>query len=157
MNVIPIVVIVPLAENESDALGEAEEILEVSAVDPYGEGEWNEEGMWESYALGWDSFESPVNIVTGEKVDAVQLKNLEVENFFFSQGSYAEYIGDEEDDDEEVIENEMDFLPEALILSDGTWVDSYSLSEGDDWKTYFMETLKSLPGDNWLVFVKAAI
>lgn len=158
MKIIPTVVIIPIAEDEGDAATQAEEILEISAIEPYGEGELNENGIWESFAVGWLSEDLPVNKETGDEEDTIQIKNLDVDDFFLKKGTYAEDFGEEyeDDDDEEIEEEEAPFIPEALVMPDGKWMDSYSLSEGIDWKDYFMETMHGLAEDNWLVFIEAA-
>lgn len=147
MTIISTVVIIPNAEDESDAIGQAEELLEVSAIQPYGEGPFNENGVWESFAVGWLDYGMPVNNETDEEMEAIQVKHFDVDDFFLADNE-DEY--DDTDDDEPV------FLPEALVLPDGKWMDEDTLDEGVNWKEYFMETMHGLAGDNWLVFIEAA-
>lgn len=153
MKMIPTVVIIPIADDESDAVYQAEELLELSAIDPYGKGKLNENGRWESFAVGWYGYGygTPYNEETEEEIEeAIQFKTLDADGFFLQQGNYAVPV---EDDDDSA---EPEFIPEALVLPDGKWVDAYDLSEGIDWKNYFMETMHGLAGDNWLVFIVAA-
>lgn len=147
MTIISTVVIIPNAEDESDAIGQAEELLEVSAIQPYGEGPFNENGVWESFAVGWLDYGMPVNNETDEEMEAIQVKHFDVDDFFLADNE-DEY--DDTDDDEPV------FIPEALVLPDGKWMDEDTLDEGVNWKEYFMETMHGLAGDNWLVFIEAA-
>lgn len=147
MTIISTVVIIPNAEDESDAIGQAEELLEVSAIQPYGEGPFNENGVWESFAVGWLDYGMPVNNETDEEMEAIQVKHFDVDDFFLADNE-DEY--DDTDDDEPV------FLSEALVLPDGKWMDEDTLDEGVNWKEYFMETMHGLAGDNWLVFIEAA-
>lgn len=147
MTIISTVVIIPNAEDESDAIGQAEELLEVSAIQPYGEGPFNENGVWESFAVGWLDYGMPVNNETDEEMEAIQVKHFDVDDFFLADNE-DEY--DDTDDDEPV------FIPEALVLPDGKWMDEDTLDKGVNWKEYFMETMHGLAGDNWLVFIEAA-
>lgn len=146
MTIVAAVVIIPTAEDAADAVASAEEILEVSAIQPYGEGPLNENGVWESYALGWVDYGMPVHNETDEELDAIQIKDFDVDEFFLS---------DDEDEYADTDDDEPCFIPEALVLPDGKWMDEFTLGEGVDWKEYFMETMHGLAGDNWLVFVEA--
>jgi hypothetical protein len=137
MTIIATVVIVPDASNESEALDKAEEILEISAVNPYGEGEINDFGRWESFAPGWLDYGMPTSKVTGEEAEALQVKEFDLNEFF------------RETDDE------PDFTPEALVLADGSWTDGETIEPAADWKEYFMTKVLALPDEAWLVFVEA--
>lgn len=139
MTIIATVVIVPNAVDEFDALEKAEATLEISAIDPFGEGDLNEFGRWESVAPGWMDYAMPVNTKTRVEAEAIQVKDLDIQDFF---------LDFEEEQD--------DFIPEALVLSDGEWADSETIAAGSAWPVYFVETIEDLPPETWLVFVEAS-
>lgn len=140
MTIIPTVVIVLKANDGMDAMESAEEILEKSAVQPYGEGPLNPEGRWESFAPGWIDYGMPVHKKTDAESEAIQLKDFDPVAFF---------APNEENDDI--------FIPEALVLADGTWVDAEDMEEGVDWEDYFMAKVENLSKKTWLVFVEADV
>jgi hypothetical protein len=140
MTIMPVVVIVPKASDESGAMGQAEEILEKSAVMPYGEGPLNENGRWESFAPGWVEYGLPYHKKTEEEAEALRIKDFDAVEFFSTK----------EDNDDM-------FIPEALVLEDGTWVDYLDVEEGVDWEEYFMEKIQALSKKTWLVFVEADV
>lgn len=155
MTIISTVVIVPNAVDESDALEKAEEILEVSAVDPYGEGELNPFGRWESFGIGWGEYKMPVDTSTHDETEAIQVKNLDIRDFFFDPEE-DEFLDDEPDEFFSESDTATDFIPEALVHGDGTWSDSETLEPGTDWTDYFIEAIQNLPQDAWIVCVEAA-
>ena len=138
MTIIATVVIVPNASDEFDALEKAEAILEVSAIDPFGEGDLNEFGRWESVAPGWLDYAMPVSLKTKVETEAIQIKDLDIQGFF---------LDSEEEQDE--------FIPEALVLADGTWPDAETIETGIDWPVYFVEAIEDLSPETWIVFVEA--
>lgn len=140
MTIMPVVVIVPKASDEADAMELAEEILEKSAVLPYGEEPLNEYGRWESFAPGWVEYALPLHKKTDEEAEALRIKDFDPVEFF---------APNEENDDT--------FVPEALVLEDGTWVDYNDVEEGVDWEEYFMDKIKALPQKTWLAFVEADV
>ena len=138
MTIIATVVIVPNAVDEFDALEKAEATLEISALDPFGEGDLNEFGRWESFAPGWLDYAMPVNVKTKVEAEALQVKNLDIQDFFLD-------FEDEQDS----------FIPEALVLADGAWSDAETIETGIDWPVYFVEAIEDLPQEAWIVFVEA--
>lgn len=140
MTIAPVVVIVAKASDEADAMAQAEETLEKSAIMPYGEGPLNENGRWESFAPGWVEYNLPYHNKTDEEAEAIRIKDFDAVEFF---------APNEDNDDM--------FIPEALVLEDGTWIGFLDVEEGVDWEEYFMEKIQALPKKAWLVFVEADV